>query len=97
MKAMSDSLPPRQPYKPKSESGPENLGDILGRLFVTRGWGRLSERTQLETAWGEVAAEEFGPVTRVAGLRRGILEIEVKNAVVIQESELLAHSAIFKN
>lgn len=69
-------------------SGPENLADVLGRLFVSRGWGRLSERTQLETAWSEVAAEEFGPVTRVAGLRRGTLEIEVKNAVVIQE---LAH------
>jgi len=71
--------------KSNAETGPENLADVLGRLFVSRGWGRLSERTQLENAWREVASEEFGAVTRVAGLRRGVLEIEGKNAVVIQE------------
>ena len=81
-------LTPKSSFRDANASGPENLSEVLGRMFISRGWGRVSERTQLENAWREAASAEFASVTRVAGLRRGILEIEVKNAVVIQE---LAH------
>lgn len=67
-----------------SEKGPENLGDVLGRLFTARGWGRLSERSRLEAAWAEVAAEWPGQ-TRVLSLRRGVLEVEVRIGVLVQE------------
>ena len=30
--------------------GPENLADILGRLFTSRGWGRKNDRLRLEYA-----------------------------------------------
>ncbi len=63
---------------------PENLSDVLGRLFTARGWGRLSERTRLESAWAEVTAEWPGQ-TRVLGLRRGVLEVEVRTAILMQE------------
>lgn len=63
---------------------PENLSDVLGRLFTARGWGRLSERTRLEAAWAEVTAEWPGQ-TRVLGLRRGVLEVEVRTAILMQE------------
>lgn len=67
-----------------SEKGPENIGDVLGRLFTARGWGRLSERSRLEGVWAEVAAEWPGQ-TRVLSLRRGVLEVEVRNGVLVQE------------
>lgn len=67
-----------------SEKGPENLGDVLGRLFTARGWGRLSERSRLEEAWIKVAGE-YAPQTRVLSLRRGVLEVEVKNPILMQE------------
>jgi predicted nucleic acid-binding Zn ribbon protein len=67
-----------------SEKGPENLGDVLGRLFTARGWGRLSERSRLEGAWTEVVGEH-APQTRVLSLRRGVLEVEVKNPILMQE------------
>lgn len=63
---------------------PENLSDVIGRLFTARGWGRLSERTRLEAAWAEVTAEWPGQ-TRVLGLRRGVLEVEVRTAILMQE------------
>jgi len=69
----------------ESNPGPENLSDVLGRLFVARGWGRVSERTRLETAWGEAIGPELAGQTRVGGLRRGVLEIEVRSAVLQQE------------
>lgn len=68
----------------ESSGGPENISDVLGRLFAARGWGRLSERTRLEAVWAEVAAE-WTDQTRVLGLRRGVLEVEVRNGVLVQE------------
>lgn len=71
-------------YRKDSESGPEKLGDVLGRLFTLRGWGRRQGRLHLEQAWEDVAGD-FRDKTRVAGLRRGILEIEVAGAVLLAE------------
>jgi predicted nucleic acid-binding Zn ribbon protein len=68
--------------------GPEPLGEILGRLFAARGWGRRQGRLHLETVWAEVVGPAGAKHTRVAGLRRGVLEILVDNAVLLQE---LAH------
>jgi predicted nucleic acid-binding Zn ribbon protein len=69
--------------------GPEPLGDILSRLFLSRGWARKSERLRLEAAW-EAALEALAPLplrqhTRVASLRRGVLEVEVNAAPLMQE------------
>lgn len=65
--------------------GPENLADILGRLFASRGWGRKNDRLRLEMAWAEAVGPDLLKDTRVGGIRRGVLEVEVKNAVLLQE------------
>jgi predicted nucleic acid-binding Zn ribbon protein len=70
------------------ERGPERLGEILSRLFAARGWGRRQGRLHLEKAWAEAAGPEFAAHTRPAALRRGVLEVVVDNAVLLQE---LAH------
>ncbi len=68
--------------------GPERLGEILSRLFTARGWGRRQDRLHLERAWAEVVGAEHAAHTRPAALRRGVLEVTVDNAVLLQE---LAH------
>jgi predicted nucleic acid-binding Zn ribbon protein len=65
--------------------GPEGIGDILGRLFTSRGWGRRQGRLQLERAWAEAAGPTHAAHTRVSGIRRGVLEVVVDNAVLLQE------------
>jgi hypothetical protein len=70
------------------EPGPEPLKEILSRLFTLRGWGRRSARLHLERAWEVAVGPEHAGRTRVSGLKRGTLEIEVNNAVLLQE---LAH------
>jgi predicted nucleic acid-binding Zn ribbon protein len=70
---------------PAEPSGPENLADVLAKLFAARGWGRKGERVRLEEAWAKAIGPEFGPETRVGALRRGVLEIEVRNPVLMQE------------
>ena len=58
---------------------------MLGRLFTSRGWGRKNDRLRLESAWAEAAGAELLKDTRVLGLRRGVLEVEVRNAVLMSE------------
>jgi predicted nucleic acid-binding Zn ribbon protein len=65
--------------------GPEKIGEILSRLFAARGWGRKQDRLRLERAWAEAVGPELSPQTRVAGIKRNVLEVEVKNAVLLQE------------
>jgi predicted nucleic acid-binding Zn ribbon protein len=67
---------------------PEPLREILSRLFAARGWGRRQGRLHLERAWEESVGPEGAKHTRVLGVRRGVLEVEVDNAVLLQE---LAH------
>ena len=67
---------------------PEPIREILSRLFTARGWGRRQARLHLERAWEASAGDEFVPHTRVLGLRRGILEVEVDSSVMLQK---LAH------
>jgi predicted nucleic acid-binding Zn ribbon protein len=68
-----------------SNHGPENIADILGRMFTSRGWGRKNDRMLLEAAWAQAAGEQLIKDTRVMGVKRGVLEVEVRNAVLIQE------------
>ena len=67
------------------DQGPENLSDILGKMFVARGWGRQAERARLEQAWTDVVGVEFSGDCRVISLKRSILEVEVRNPVLMQE------------
>ena len=75
----------KKPFEPK---GPERLGEILSRVFTARGWGRKQDRLRLEQAWAAAVGPEHAAHTRVNGLRRGVLEVEVTGAVLMQE---LAH------
>jgi predicted nucleic acid-binding Zn ribbon protein len=65
--------------------GPEKIADVLGRLFTSRGWGRKNDRQRLEAAWADAAGEEILKNTRVLGMKRGVLEIDVRNAVLMSE------------
>jgi predicted nucleic acid-binding Zn ribbon protein len=68
-----------------NRDGPENLADILGRLFTSRGWGRKNDRLRLESAWATAAGAELLKDTHVLGIRRGVLEVAVRNAVLMSE------------
>ncbi len=75
----------RAKKRPSDNRGPEPIGEVLSRLFTSRGWGRRQDRLQLEQAWNEVAGEDFAPHTELGSFRRGVLEITVGNAVLLQE------------
>jgi predicted nucleic acid-binding Zn ribbon protein len=80
----------RSPRKPATgeKAGPERLGEVLSHLFVARGWGRRLERLQLEMAWAQAAGPTIAAATQLGNLRRGVMEVIVGNAALLQE---LAH------
>lgn len=65
--------------------GVEPLGEILARMIAARGWGRRQARLHLERAWASAIGPEHESHTRVLGLRRGVLEVEVNTPVLVQE------------
>ena len=69
----------------KPEPDPEPIKEILARLFTARGWGRRQARLHLERAWREAVGADYESHTRVLGLKRGILDIEVASAVLVHE------------
>ncbi len=69
----------------KPEPDPEPIKEVLARLFTARGWGRRQGRLHLERAWAEAVGPDYDDMTRVLGLKRGVFEIEVASAVLVQE------------
>jgi predicted nucleic acid-binding Zn ribbon protein len=67
------------------DRGPEPLREILSRLFTARGWGRRQERLRLEEAWAEAIGPDGARHTRVGAIRRGVLEVTVDSAALMQE------------
>src|ERR1700677_3036576 len=85
---MAEQLPRSGLRKDEPKPGPEALGEILGKLFIARGWGRRQGRLQLESAWIDAVGPVFAGHTRLGTLRRGVLEVIVDSGVLLQE---LAH------
>ena len=69
----------------KPDPDPEPIKEILSRLFTARGWGRRQGRLHLERAWADAVGADYSEVSRVLGIKRGVLEIEVSSAVIVQE------------
>lgn len=65
--------------------GVEPLREVLARMIAARGWGRRQARLHLERAWAAAIGPEHQAHTRVLGMRRGVLEIEVNTPVLMQE------------
>ena len=70
---------------PAERRGPQRLGEVLAQLFTARGWGRRQGRLHLEKAWAEAVGPEHAVHTRAGAVRRGVLEVVVDNAVLLQE------------
>lgn len=73
----------------KPDPGPEKFGELLARLFLARGWGEKTKRAALEEAWTKAAGEIAGPVaaksTKPGALRKGVLEIHVRDTILVHE------------
>lgn len=66
-------------------SEPRPIGEAISELIRARGLARRNSDRQLSGVWSEVAGERIASATRVEGLKRGVLQVAVANAAMLNE------------
>ena len=64
---------------------PKQIGDVIAQLVQRKGYAQVRAAGERDEAWQEAVGEQLAPSTRVAGIRRGVLEVFVANSLMMQE------------
>ena len=64
---------------------PQKMGDVLSQLLAKRGYAQVQTVAACEAAWQQAAGVRFGKDSRPGNVRRGVLEVLVRNSAVLQE------------
>jgi len=64
---------------------PEKLSDVIARVITERGYARQLSTSAFQEAWQAVTDPVLAAASRPGHLRCGVLEITVKNSIVMQE------------
>ena len=78
----------KPPYSHQTDSrhrGPQKASDIVAQLMAARGYARVQSVAVTRDAWNAAAGEKMGTHTTPGSLKRGVLEVLVRNSAVLQE------------
>jgi hypothetical protein len=67
----------------------KTIGSVMGQLLAKKGYGQVQSAKSCATAWQEAVGIRFEKDTCCGPIRRGILEITVRNSLVLQELTFL--------
>lgn len=86
---MTDSLEERnfrQDYQRKSIRipPPKQVREALSQLLSKRGYAQIQTASACETAWREAVGPKMAADTRPGNVKRGVLEVLVRNSSVLQ-------------
>jgi predicted nucleic acid-binding Zn ribbon protein len=65
--------------------GPQKASDIVAQLMAARGYARVQSVAVTRDGWNAAAGEKMGTHTTPGSLKRGVLEVLVRNSAVLQE------------
>jgi len=71
--------------KQKTRKGPQRLSNILADLIIQRGYARQVAASAFQNAWRAATEARLHSASRPGNVRRGVLEVTVKNSIVMQE------------
>lgn len=66
------------------ERGVEPLKEVLSRVMIARGWGKVSAQARIEAAWKSAVGPDWEGITQALALKKGVLEVSVKDALTHQ-------------
>ncbi len=69
-------------YYPRS---PQRISETISRLLTRRGYAQIQGDQQRGEAWAQAAGQTLAKHSRVGNLRRGVLEVIVRNSSAVQE------------
>ena len=75
---------------------PQKMADALSNLLSKRGYGRVLATGALDDAWQAACGERFTADTRPGNVRRGVLEVVVRNSAVLHELTFVKKKIIEK-
>lgn len=68
---------------------PKRIGNVVAQLVQRKGYAQIRAAGDREEAWRTALTEQgngqWTAATRVAGLRRGVFEVQVANSLLMQE------------
>jgi predicted nucleic acid-binding Zn ribbon protein len=64
---------------------PKAMRDVLSQLLAKRGYAQVQTAATCDAAWREAVGAKLAADTRPGSVRRGVLEILVRNSVSVQE------------
>lgn len=72
----------RRQYYPKS---PPPIAEALSTLLARRGYAQVEAANQRQETWMLVVGERMSQHSCAGNVRRGVLEVTVRNSTVLQE------------
>src|SRR3954453_23138088 len=63
----------------------KSIGSVMGQLLAKKGYGQVQAAAGCDAAWREAVGSRFQKDTRCGSVRRGILDVTVRNSLVLQE------------
>ena len=90
--------PHRRVGRDSPNRGPQKMADVIAGLMARRGYAQIKTSGACAEAWQQAAGANLGQHSRAGNVRRGVLEVMVRNSAVLQEltfnkEQLLAHLA----
>lgn len=64
---------------------PQSVANVLSQLLARRGYAHVQTAAACDAAWQQAAGPRFAKDSRPGNVRRGVLEVVVRNSAVLQE------------
>ncbi len=90
VKAVCDDIANRQRYRP----GAKKISTVINQLMTRRGYARIRASNDWDMAWREAVGSELAQHSRTGNIRRGVLDVFVRNSAVVQELTFCKHRLI---
>ena len=68
-----------------TNSDPQPLSRAVSELIAMKGLARVRGSDHLHSAWKEIAGERIAGMTKVQGIRNGVLTVGVSNSGMLNE------------
>ena len=81
LESLCDEISQRQ-FFPR---GPRKIGSVVNDLLARSGYARMQSASGCQDAWNRAVGEKMACHCRVGNVRRGALEVTVRNSAIVQE------------
>lgn len=69
----------------KQTPDPVHVSQAISELIALRGYARKQGDAQLQEIWQQIAGSKFAEQTRVMGINRGVLQVNVGSSSLLAE------------